>query len=93
MTDVDGKTIPISFLLFENGITHRIFITFDEIICFNCKSTHHEAEECNVFSDTIEPFNNLTIPPQPKKSNPHVKNIPELAFSSVPPFDADTSKI
>lgn len=44
--DFDTSTLPGSFELTHEDRTHRIFITFDELSCFRCKSKGHKAEDC-----------------------------------------------
>ncbi len=47
--------LPSSFLFHYGDKTHRIFITYDEFVCFKCHKQGHKADDCPSLSeDTVE---------------------------------------
>lgn len=38
--------LPSSILVNHNGKDHRIFLTYDELVCFSCKQVGHIASRC-----------------------------------------------
>ena len=82
--DVAEDSTPSSFLLHDNETEHRIFISFDEISCFKCKSRTHKAEDCKIFSEeTHSNVNNIREQPSHKVN----MTLPPLTFVDSPPPD------
>ena len=102
--ELNEKTIPSSFILQDEDISHRIFLTQDELTCFKCHSRLHKAEDCTSFdavtryatqpqsTDNIE-NSSADADNQNLKDNPPTKtSIPDLT-PFVTPIDVSHIKI
>lgn len=91
--------LPGSFLLTDNESTHRIFITYDELTCFKCKSRKHKAEDCSVFPEHPSQHmeNSNTTGEHDRRTTTELKtvtsDIPELTFTKTPAFPTDKINI
>lgn len=92
-----------SFLLEHNDHSYRIFITYDELLRFKCKSKGHKADDCEAsveFNSLILEHNKEDLPPlsEQKISAPSSfttqyteKNFPELPTTNSTSTFTDTA--
>lgn len=72
----DSLDLPSSILLKHNNREHRIFLTYDELICFTCKQTGHIASRCPIQNIHTQKTNDNASNDTPITSNTN-QNTPQ----------------
>lgn len=79
----DNINLPSNILINYENLDYRIFLTYDELICFSCKASGHIARDCpSIQSSSAALFNDA---PNTVTSNSLTDSNPVSNFSNTEP--------